>query len=180
MRNYFRLVIGILVMMGGCSFTKDYFSDTKKQELEQKISNTEKLVGSPVETNALLDSVYTITTVKILGAPVKLYETKYFFTVDNQSYSGIYQPIEPPTIPFIKIKYLVENPSINSPDPEKELIHLQNSKTSKTSLYIGLFLLITGAVTAYVNFKAIRDRKKMEEAESERKIEEFNRSKGIM
>ncbi len=152
---------------------------TKKKEIEQKISNIQKLISSPVEVNAFLDSVYTITTVKILGAPVKLYETKYFFTVDNQLYSGIYQPTEPPTIPLINIKYLAENPSINSPDPERELAHLKSSKTSKTSLYIGLFLLISGAITAYVNFKAIRDRKKMEEAESERKIEEFNRSKGV-
>lgn len=180
MRNYYRLVIGVLLMMGGCSFTSDYFSDSKKQELEQKISDTERLIASPTEGNALLDSVYTITTVKILGAPVKLYETKYFFTVGNESYSGIYKPKEPPTIPFIKIKYLAEDPAINSPDPEDELRSLKNSQTSKTALYIGLFLLGGGALTVYFNVREIRERKRQAEAETERKIAEFNRSKGIM
>jgi hypothetical protein len=180
MRNYYRLVIGILLMMGGCSFTRDYFSDTKKLELEQKIMDVERLIASPTETTAILDSVYSITTIKIMGAPVKFYETKYFFNANNQSFTGIYKPTEPPTIPLIKIKYLAEDPAINSPDPQDELNSLKTSKTSNASLYIGLFLLGAGGLTVYSNVRQIRQRKREEEAETERKIEEFNRSKGIM
>jgi hypothetical protein len=180
MRQYFRLAIGILLMMGGCNFTRDYFSDEKKQELEEKILNYEQLVANPTETVALLDSQYQVTTMKIMGAPVKVYTVKYFFEVGEERYQGEHSPQEPPTIPFIKIKYLANNPFINSPDPEKELASLKNSENSKTSLYIGLFLLAGGAGMAYSNFAAIRKRKREEEAENERKLEEFNRSKGIV
>lgn len=179
MKNYYRLVIGILLMMGGCNFTNDYFSDEKRAELQQKIQNIEQLIAVPSEAMAILDSVYTVTTVKILGAPVKLYETKYFFTVNDQRYSGIYQPTEPPSIALLNIKYLAGDPSVNSPDPGATLLSLKTSETSKTSLYIGLFLLCVGAITIYTNYRQIRGRKKAQEAATQREIEEFNKSKGV-
>ena len=180
MKLYFKLIIGILLMMGGCSLTTEYFSDSKAAELNEKIKVYEKFVASPIEVNAILDSVYTETTMKIMGAPVKLYETKYFFTVDGTPYQGVYRPTSPPSEMFIKIQYLPEDPSVNAVNAKNELTILQNSKESKGLLYFGLALLAIGFFNAFTNFKAIRQRKRDEEEATERSIQEYNRSKGLV
>ncbi|MBA4144890.1 MAG: hypothetical protein DI538_10970 [Azospira oryzae] len=165
--------------MGGCSFTTDYFSESKQAQLDSKVEIYEQLVKEPVEVTAVLDSVYKETTLKIMGAPIKTYETKYFFYVNDQSYTGVYNPTEPPSVPVISIKYLASDPSVNSPDPERELNSLKAQKVSKSSLYIGLVLLGLGGGMVYINFTAIRKRKRAEEEETQRSIQEFNRSKGL-
>jgi len=179
MRNYFRLAIGVLLMMGGCSFTTDYFSESKQAELDLKVDHYEQLVKSSVEATAVLDSVYKETTMKLMGVPITTYETKYFFNVDDKMYTGIYNPTSPPTIPMITIKYLAADPSINSNDPQHELDLLKDRKVSKSSLYIGLVFLALGGGMVYLNFAAIRQQRRMEEIETQRSIDEFNKSKGI-
>lgn len=180
MRNYFRIIFGVFFLMGGCSLTQEHFSDAKKQELEQKIKAFEKLEASPTEATAMLDSVYTVNTLTVMSVPIKTYSTNYFFNVNNRLYTGVYNPQEPPAVTVLKIKYLAEDPSINSPDLAKEVHYLRSSKTSNLPLYAGLFFLCSGTLLIYSNVQQIRQRKKEEEAETERSIQEFNRSKGIM
>ncbi|MEJ8756979.1 hypothetical protein WG947_08235 [Pontibacter sp. H259] len=180
MRNYYRLFIAALLFMGGCSFTTDYFSDTKRQQLADNIAAFERLVATPSETVALLDSVYTERTIKIMGAPIKTYETTYYFNANGQQYTGIYNPTEPPTLPVITIKYLAEDPSINSVDPQKELASLKDESTSNLSLYIGLGLMLFGGFSGYSHLSAIRKRKRAKELALQQELEEFNRSKGVL
>ncbi|MBC5774813.1 hypothetical protein H8S95_12120 [Pontibacter sp. KCTC 32443] len=180
MRNYYKLFIAALLLMGGYSFTTDYFSDEKKQHLEEDIAAYEKLVASPTEAVALLDSVYTERTIKIMGAPIKTYETTYFFEANGQKYTGLYNPTEPPTIPVIPIQYLAEDPSINSADAKKQLASLHEESTSNLSLYLGLGLFLFGGISAYSNISAIRKRRRDKEMALQQELEEFNRSRGVV
>ena len=166
-------------MMGGCSFTRDYFSDTKAKELEAKIASFEQLVADSQEIEAVLDSVYTITTAKVMGVPVKLYSTKYFFEVCGNLYSGTYIPTSERAEAFIKVRYLPQDPAVSSFNPKAELYNLKESRESNMSLYLGIAFLLFGSSMVYINFKAIRQRKREEEEATLQSIKEFNESKGF-
>lgn len=161
-------------MMGGCSATTDYFSDSKSNELQSKIESIEKLISNPEETIAFYDSTYTETTVKIMGASVKLYTVQYHFSVDGSTYHGHADVTDLPKEPVIKVKYLGADPSVNSVDPEKDLSTLESSKESKASLYFGIVFLAAGFFNMFTAVKGIRQRKRDEEAETLKSIAEFN------
>ena len=179
MKNYFRLFWGISFVLSGFGFTKNYFSDSTRRLLQEKINSYEKLEKTGTKILASLDSQYTETTVKIMKVPVKMYSAKYFFSVNGNTYEGEYSSSKPPTVQAVEVYYLQEDPSINDQDPAKELQHLRASKESKTSLYFGLFLLVIGAALTFNSINEIRKVKKERNDARQREIDEFNRERGI-
>jgi hypothetical protein len=183
MRSYFKVLIGAFLIIAGCINLRNHFSDKKSQELHQKIQNIESLIKSPSEAIAVLDSTYEVTTIKIMDIPTKFYKIKYFFEVNGRQYSGVtekFQPEKITVLPLIKIKYLAEDPYINSNDPVAELRKLKDEKSSNMDLYFGLGLLLIGIFMVYTNVKTIRIKKREEDEAIEESIREYNKSKGLL
>jgi hypothetical protein len=174
MQKYISILIGAVFFVLGFNLIRDHFNNDLEKQLDEKIENFEKLVKKPVKIGAFLDSVYKETTVEIMKVPIKFYETKYFFQVDNKTYQGVYAPKEKPTIPFIEVSYLAENPNINNVDPQKELENLRGAKGSNFGLYAGIILLLLGVSMIYSSVKGIKAEKKAKEDEEQRLIDEDN------
>lgn len=175
MSDYIRLFFGVLLLFAGYKFISNHYNDDLKLAEKERIRSFEKLVKEPAKATASLDSVYKEVTVKIMGLPMKSYEFKYFFAVDERTYTGACSFDKVPSLPFIQISYLADDPEINSHDATGALKALKDSQESNFILYVGLAFGIMGIFRTISSWMEIKAKKKAREEEEERQLEEDNR-----
>lgn len=140
MGRLINLAIFAVMFILGIQFVRDYFgvSDTEGRE------NLQKLIKEGATAEAKYDSVYSETTIKIAGLPVKLLDIKYFFEVNGKQYEGKQLIDSAPITENLTVKYLKENPEISSANPEEELKKRQDSEKDTGMLWFGIGLTIVG------------------------------------
>lgn len=109
---------------------------------EEKVKTLERLNNSRSEAIANIDSTYKETS--LAGASV--YTFDYTFKVRGKSYEGFVVVNSPYEVigKEIRVRYLRENPSINSTTPEKDLENAKKASKSKMSLIIGIVMAFLG------------------------------------
>jgi hypothetical protein len=144
-----KLIIPVIMIIIGIQFTRDYFGSTTKERKNELIELREK--GQT--TTGTLDSVYKEQTIKVLGVPTKYYIYTYSFYMGGGSYSGKFDSNKQLLKLSCQVTYLKDDPGINSLDVEYELAKINEVSGSKTSLIIGLVLIIIGGASAFFTLK---------------------------
>ena len=155
MQRYGRTMFGVVVILTGSII--GYFGGPDKTRIE----DIEKLVLLGVEANAVADSSHKITITETLRGKVGAHEAIYIFIVNDQTYHGIYNPPGKTKRSARKLKYLEEDPTINSIDPERELKSLKAS--SRIAFCLGLFFSATGGWIVFASISRIGQLKKIKE-----------------
>ena len=126
------VIVVLLVLSKGC------ISDYVKGGDNKAISNYEKMLFDSTIATAMLEPEYKITTVKIMGLPVKTYNFRYKFFVGTDSYGGGITYSEMPKKYTLPVFYLKGDPSFNSTNPAGALKAEKEKNTSKAPLYWGI------------------------------------------
>jgi hypothetical protein len=139
--------VGMIILVFACckSCTSDYI----KGGDNKAIANYQKIIADNTSATAQYDPIYKQTTIKIAGLPVKTYDFKYHFTVENATYDGEVTLSKLPENNNPKIYYLKENPSFNTFDPKKELELEKEKNSSNGNLYWGIFWGILGLILVF-------------------------------
>lgn len=82
--------------------------------------------------------------VTIAGMEIHNYIMAYTFNVDGKVYNGVYETKELPENLQKRVYYLKSDPSKNAMEPEKSLLTINESLTSKSDLWIGIGLFLLG------------------------------------
>jgi hypothetical protein len=141
MRNKISMIIVTVIFL---AFSRGCISDYIKGGDKEAISNYEKMIADSSVTIGILDSVFTEQTIEIAHIPLKTYEFKYYFKVDDVSYSGKATFDSLPKQSIIKIHYLKNDPGISSTNPKKALYDEKEKETSSSNLIIGIIWGILG------------------------------------
>jgi hypothetical protein len=126
------IIVVLLVLSKGC------ISDYAKGGDNKAISNYEKILFDSTVATAMLEPEYKITTVKIMGVPIKTYKFRYKFFVGTASYGGNVSYSQMPEKYTLSVFYLASDPDFNSTDPASALREEKEKNTSKASLYWGI------------------------------------------
>jgi hypothetical protein len=144
-----KLIIPVIMIIIGIQFSRDYFGGTTKERKNELLELREK--GQT--TTGTLDSVYKEQTIKVLGVPTKYYIYTYSFYVGLGSYSGKFDSDKQLFNLDCQVTYLKDDPEINSLNIEYELAKINEVTSSKTSLIIGLVLIIIGGFSAFFTLR---------------------------
>jgi len=162
MKEFFEKIVqlGMIVLIFACckSCTSDYI----KGGDNKAISNYQKIIADNTYSTAVYDPIYKVTTLKIAGLPVKTYDFKYHFTVENETYEGEVSLNKLPENQLPKIYYLKENPNFNTFDPKKALSEEKEKNSSNGNLYWAIFWGVLGLIMVFgfiSNIKESRNKK---------------------
>lgn len=128
-------IIGIILFF---SLSKSCISDYRKGGDNKAIANYEKMIFDNSIAMAELSSEYKEVTVKVMKVPIKTYEFRYKFNVNNNKYEGTESFSQLPTTNSIKVYYLKTDPYFNCTNPEGNLKAEKEKNASKSSLYWGI------------------------------------------
>ena len=128
----------IVMLIVGCLCLYVYFDIG----IEGEKANLRKLIKEGIPTEAKYAKVADSFEFNVVVVPVKVKSLKYYFDVNNRQYEGMELVDSLPTNRHVSIKYLKENPEINSINPEMDLDKIQ--KRSKSTL---LFWVSVGMTT---------------------------------
>ena len=144
-----KLIIPFIIIIIGIQFSRDYFGSAtkdRKNELIELQKNGQIITGS-------LDSVYNEQTIRVLGVPTKYYIYTYTFNVGGFNYSGKFDSDKQLFELSCQITYLKDNPKINSMGVQYELDKINKETGNKTSLIIGLILIMIGGISTFFALK---------------------------
>lgn len=155
--------LGIIALLFVCcqTCTNDYIKGGDKKA----IANYQTMIKDNSSTTAEYDPMYEETTIKIAKVPVKTYDFKYHFSIDNQTYTGEITLTKLPTSNQLKVFYLKTNPNINTLDPQGALQIEKEKNSSNSNLYwaIGWGILAVLMLIGFIsNIKEIINNKKLE------------------
>ena len=130
-----------------------------------------RLVDENTYTEALLDSMYTKRTTKIMGVASTLYDVTYHFEVAGTTYHGSHTFNDVlPKIPVVKVYYLKSYPDTNCVDPQEKLDATDRTREqngSKSTLYWGIafgFLCLISVVGFVQDLRKKEEKKEDEPA----------------
>lgn len=152
----FKGILFFLFCAGMCTqCTKSYINGGDKE----LIANYETMINDKLTVEAELYSEYKEVTLKVMKVPVKTYDFKYHFEIDNQKYEGEKTFYQLPTNTKLKVYYLKNNPAFNCEDPVKLLLTEKEKNSSKTDLYWGIGWGVLGILTLLGLFMKDTDEK---------------------
>lgn len=143
--------------------SKSCISDYMKGGDNRAISNYEKMLFDNSTTLAELYPEYKEVTVKIMGAPVKHYEFRYKFYVDNMEYEGGHSFDNIPKTSFVKIYYLKKDPHFNCVNPDEKLKIEKQKNSSKNDLYWGIGWGVLFFLSLLMFIKELKKKKSTED-----------------
>lgn len=129
--------LGIIALF--LTFCQTCSSDYIKGGDNKAIADYEKIISDNTYATAYYNPSYTVTTIKVAGLPLKMYDFEYSFRIENIPYSGKITLTEVPKNNEVKVFYLKENPNFNSIDPKGALKSEKEKNTSNKDLYGALF-----------------------------------------
>jgi len=135
MKNKITGVIAILILF---FLSKGCISDYMKGGDKAAIAQYEKMLADDTKTTAQLRNEYKEVTIKIMKMPVKTYEFKYDYTVNEMPYSGEHTFSELPATKDLEVYYLKESPSVSCVNPQSKLSGEKEKNSSKGPLYWGI------------------------------------------
>jgi len=171
-KGIIRVIIALLVFSIGFANLRDEIYLDK-----QKVKRYERLINEGKETIAILDSVYTETTIRIKSAKIKLYKVDFIFFVKKQKYSGQYYFKHPDSLRYNikKVKYLENDPNINAIDIEEKIEKAKEDIESNSGLWFSIILLLISILLFSSGIRKIRGPRKVKVAEN--RSEKSNNSK---
>ncbi|MBO9201952.1 MULTISPECIES: hypothetical protein [Niastella] len=135
MKNKISAAFAIIIFF---ALSKSCISDYKKGGDKAAIAKYEKMLEDNSKTTAELRDTYREVTVKIMKVPVKTYEFKYDYKVNETSYSGEHSFSELPTSKYLEVYYMKEDHSVSCVNPQSLLASENQKNTSKEPLYWGI------------------------------------------
>lgn len=136
LKNNFVSIIVLILLITFCKrCTTDHFRGSNIK----LIPIYEKMIADKSTIEAELYPEYTETTLKVMRIPVKSYEFKYHFEIENKTYEGEYTfESELPKSTKLKVYYLKSDPSYHCTNPQKNLKSLKEKNSSNANLYWGI------------------------------------------
>ncbi len=140
------IVIGIGAIMFGSVGLQQYFGGA-----EAELAQLENLLNNGRQTIAVVDSVYKETKIK----GIKMYSSKYFYSVDDKKYEGNFSFGSPAELEsFITIHYQPDNPGESEAYLQKQIEKVKARSNSNFNLIIGIGAVLLGLFFIY--FRGIR------------------------
>lgn len=149
MKKISKFIVPIVLILIGIQFSRLYLGSNNEVE----VSNLKRLITNGINTNATLNNEYKLETIKILGVPTKYYTYTYSFFANGSIITGEYTFEKEQNSSSVDIKYLPENPAINSVNPKERIAFLTKAEGSNSALYIGLGLILIGFYIGYSEYK---------------------------
>jgi hypothetical protein len=149
MKKISKFIVPIVLILIGLQFSRLYLGSNNELE----VSNLKRLITNGIKTNATLNNEYKLETIKVLGVPTQYYTYTYSFFANGSIITGEYTFEKEQNVSSIDIKYLPENPSINSVNPLERIAFLTKAEGSNSALYIGLGLILIGIYLGYSAYK---------------------------
>ncbi|MCZ4245760.1 hypothetical protein [Pedobacter punctiformis] len=129
-------IVGVVLIAGCAIFCKMCTDMHLKGGDNKAISNYEKMIFDNSIIEAELYPNYKEVTVKIMKLPIKTYEFRYHFDINNQKYEGSHTfNAELPKSNILKVYYLKDDPNFNCYDPKANLEIEKEENSSNKNLY---------------------------------------------
>ncbi len=154
-KNLIKIVIGILLLLGGWKVAEKGDKVISKEEL-QKLKTLSENAGN---AKGYVRDSFTETTITIKKIKTKLYEYTYDFEVDGQGFTAKSNSNKETTPDSLTIWYNKSNPAENATDDPKvafEKTSKEKSIGSKAVYYIsGIAMIVIGFGLAWGTIKGL-------------------------
>ena len=151
--GFFKLIVGLGAMVIGIFGLYQYFGGD-----EQQLSKMEKLKSEGQTTIALIDTTVIEITIKGL----RINQLHYTFDVDGKSFKGTHTFKHYDELDSLTgfVTYLPADPKISSLNIDSELAkarkEVEDNKSSKAGLIIGILLLLFGLFNFYGAYRRFK------------------------